>query len=1297
MDEGTISSGSLLFTPDDWDTAQTVTVTGQNDAIDDGDVTYTIETSATSSDPKYNGIPVSDVSLTNLDDDVAGITVSPTSGLETTEAGDTATFTIVLRSEPTENVTIGLTSSNTDEGTVSSGSLLFTPDNWDTAQTVTVTGQNDAIDDGDFTYTIETSATSSDPKYNGIPVSDVSLTNLDDDAAGITISPTSGLETTEAGDTATFTIVLRSEPTENVTIGLTSSNTDEGTVSSGSLLFTPDNWDTAQTVTVTGQNDAIDDDDFTYTIETSATSSDSKYDSIPVSDVTVVNRDDDVAGITVSPTAGLETTEGGDTDTFTIVLRSEPTENVTIGLTSSNTDEGTVSAGSLLFTPDNWDTAQTVTVTGQNDAIDDGDVAYTIETSATSSDLKYHGIPVSDVSLTNLNDDVAGITVSPTSGLETTEAGDTATFTIVLDSEPLADVSIDLTSSNTSEGTISAASVLFTPANWDTPQTVTVTGQDDFVDDGDNTYAVITEAATSVDPKYAGINAEDVSIVNRNDDTAGVVILPTSGLETTEAGGTATFTMRLGSQPLDEVTLSLASSDTGEGTISTATLTFDSTSWNTPQTITITGQDDDPVDGDVEYVISTTTASGDPKYNGLDVTDADVVNRDDDSAVLALSPVMSSADEGASGTVEYVFQVSLSGSVEGGFHVAYTTDDDTATTADGDYVDNDGALAFMGTNGETKTISVTVNGDNKVELDERFFVTLGNLSQILASAASRISVQGSPDAGEIRNDDTTTLTIGDVSRVEGTSGTVSDFTFSVVLSNPVQGGLSVNYVTSDGSATVGSGDYSAESGTLVFNGSAGETKTVTVQVNHDAIVERDETFGLALLDLGGLLAPEMADDIQTSGSPASGAIENDDTATVSFGESSSIVIEASGSHTIDVVLDVPGGGTISESITVNVSDLLTGSAQTPQDYTVQTQAVTFGAGSGDSSTRQVDLNIVVDEVLEEGETVRLRLSLDGDGIDGGVTVATPTEHDLTITDDPMTASISGIVWVDGNNNGQPDTNEATVPGVVVSLEGKDLLGRTIESTTITDSKGRYEFVNLPGGTYTVIESQPEAFHDGQESLGTIEGTPTGEIGDERFTGIVLPPAQAATHYDFGEWGLRASYVSNRLFLTSTVGDTEALRERVALGEEKAGETGLAQAIRYGESVTVQRIGTEVIVTASSKRDVIEFTPAGSKSATGDSQHQIDINGLVIVVDKADADEFTIQGDEGYDDLMLHDSPSDDSLEVTGTTVRLANEQFALEALAFEAVRALSESGGNDQVKQEATDFLLRLEGAWDEQ
>src|SRR5258706_404230 len=210
-----------------------------------------------------------------------------------------------------------------------------------------------------------------------------------------------------------------------------------------------------------------------------------------------------------------------------MVLTSQPTASVAIGLSSSDLTEGTVAPASVMFTPANWNTAQTVTVTGVNDFVVDGNVAYAIVTAAaTSTDGVYNGMNAADVSVTNTDNDTAGITVIPTSGLATTEGGGTATFTVVLGTQPTANVTIGLSSSDLTEGTVAPASLTFTPRNWNTAQTVTVTGADDFVVDGAVSYTILTSAATSTDASYSGLNAADVAVTNTDNDTAGGVDPP---------------------------------------------------------------------------------------------------------------------------------------------------------------------------------------------------------------------------------------------------------------------------------------------------------------------------------------------------------------------------------------------------------------------------------------------------------------------------------------------------------------------------------------------------------------------------------------------------------------------------------------------------------------------------------------------------------------------------------------------------------------------------------------------------
>lgn len=136
----------------------------------------------------------------------AGITVSSISG-NTTEAGGTATFTVVLDSAPTADVTIGLSSGDTTEGTLSISSLTFTTLNWSTPQVVTVTGVEDTLDDGDVAYSIITAAaTSADTNYNSLNAADVSVTNTDNDTYNTVIVDTVG--DTVDGNTSSVAALL---------------------------------------------------------------------------------------------------------------------------------------------------------------------------------------------------------------------------------------------------------------------------------------------------------------------------------------------------------------------------------------------------------------------------------------------------------------------------------------------------------------------------------------------------------------------------------------------------------------------------------------------------------------------------------------------------------------------------------------------------------------------------------------------------------------------------------------------------------------------------------------------------------------------------------------------------------------------------------------------------------------------------------------------------------------------------------------------------------------------------------
>ena len=638
--EGTVSPASFTFTTLNWSTPQTLTVSGVNDAIDDGDILYSIVTAAaTSADSLYNTVNAADVAVTNTDNDTASILVGAISG-NTTEASGTATISIVLASQPTASVSVGVSSSNTTEGTVAPSSVTFTTIDWATPQTITVTGADDYYDDGNIVYSIIiAAATSADGNYSGLNPADVSVTNDDNDAVGITVSSISG-NTTEAGGTSTFTIVLDAIPSDDVTIGLSSSNTAEGTVAPSSVTFTVLNWNSAQTVTVTGVDDLVDDADIAYSIITAAaTSADLTYNGINAANVTVTNTDNDTAGVTVSSISGA-TTEAGVTATFTAVLNTEPTADVAFNISSSNTAEGTIAPTSLTFTAGNWSVAQTVTVTGVNDDVDDGNIAFTIVLAAiTSADPVYNTVNPSDVSVTNNDNDTAGITVGTISGT-TSEAGGTATATIVLTSQPTGDVVIGLSSSNTAEGTVAPTSFTFTAGNWSSAQTVTATGVNDAVDDGNIGYTIITAAATSTDVLYSGLNPSNISVTNVDNDTVSVVLVESlDATEVKEGSTTDTFTIVLSTEPTAPVTVTIAST-TSDASPSPAMLTFTSLNWATPQTVTVTAVDDFDIEVSQSDLLTNTITSADPLYDGFVLSSVSVAITDNDHSSSALPPTI---------------------------------------------------------------------------------------------------------------------------------------------------------------------------------------------------------------------------------------------------------------------------------------------------------------------------------------------------------------------------------------------------------------------------------------------------------------------------------------------------------------------------------------------------------------------------------------------------------------------------------------------------------------------------------
>ncbi len=351
----------------------------------------------------------------------------------------------------TVNITSGNTLFTTAPTVANNGTLTYTPN----GQPGTATVQVQLQDNGGTTN-------------GGVDLSDKATFNITIPAPKVNLTASTNTASEAAKTAITFTATAEGNVVGDQTVNLALTGTASAADFTGAIpaqITIPNGSKTGQ-VTLTVYDDSLAEGTETATLTISNPSSGIGLGTTTNQSVTIA--DNDTAGVTITPTTGLTTTEAGGKATFTVQLNSQPTANVAIGLTSNNTAEGKVDKSSVTFTPNNWNLAQTVTVTGVDDLIADGNQAYKIITAAdiTTADVNYKNLKPADVALTNIDNETPGITVSPSTGLTTTEAGGKATFTVQLNTQPTANVAIELTSNKTTEGTVDKSSVTFTPNNW---------------------------------------------------------------------------------------------------------------------------------------------------------------------------------------------------------------------------------------------------------------------------------------------------------------------------------------------------------------------------------------------------------------------------------------------------------------------------------------------------------------------------------------------------------------------------------------------------------------------------------------------------------------------------------------------------------------------------------------------------------------------------------------------------------------------------------------------------------------
>jgi Ca2+-binding RTX toxin-like protein len=473
-------------------------------------------------------------------------------------------------------------------------------------------------------------------------------------------------------------------------------------------------------------------------------------------------------------------------------------------------------------------------------------------------------------------------------------------------------------------------------------------------------------------------------------------------------------------------------------------------------------------------------------------------------------------------------------------------------------------------------------GNNALVLTDVFDLDNdGNNSETIpfdnrGSGYTRIS-GGTVDIGafEFQSAPNLSLSINDVTLTEGNSGT-KNATFTVTLSGETFQPVTVNYATANGTATAGS-DYTATTGTLIFNVNPGETsKQITVSVLGDSLFEGNETF---FVNLSNAINANIAD------AQGQGTINNDDVAlpTITLAVSPTSVSE---DGTTNLIYIFTRTGATTNTLTVNYG--ITGTANT-SDYTGATpgtgKTITFAAGA---STATLTIDPTADTIVESNETVALTLATGT-----GYTIGTTTAVIGTITNDDLLPNLNlsaNKTIVEGNTNPQNVTYTVTLSSTstqTITVQYATANGTAIAGSDYTSTSGTLTF--NPGVTSQVINIPilNDSLNEANETFSLTLNSPTNaSLGTSQTVTTTISDTLSAA----ATTTLPTNVENLTLTGTTAINGTGNAGNNVITGNGANNTlSGLNGNDRYS-FVANSALGTDTITeTATGGTDTIDFT------------------------------------------------------------------------------------------------------------
>jgi Leucine-rich repeat (LRR) protein len=727
---------------------------------------------------------------------------------------------------------------------------------------------------------------------------------------------------------------------------------------------------------------------------------------VDILDDTIFEDDDETFNLTLTNATGGATIGEPRTAVVTIIDNDEP---------------GTVQFSSATYSVGEGDGAVTITVTrvgGSDGAISvdyatsDGTAMAGEDYGASSGTLNWsHGdasdktftVDILDDTIFEDDDETFNLTLTNATGGATIGDPSTAVVTIIDDdkkpgtlqfseaassvyeNEVLVEitvtrvggsdgaVSVDYSSSDgtaTAEDDYTAVSGTLSWSDGDAnDKTFFVTIIDDTIHEDDETFSLTLSNATG-DATIGSPDTAEVTIID--DGSPGTLQFSEDTYSVNEADGTVTLTVTRLNGSDGAISVKCKSSDGTATAGEDYTKTTETLEWDDGDTddkiCTVPIIVDSDVEEDETFSMKLKNATGGATIGKPDTAVVTIIDGGLPGTVQFSSDTYSVNE--ADGTVTLTV-TRLNGS-NGAVSVDYATSDGTAMAGD-DYTAVSGTLNWSDGDASDKTFTVDINDDTDVEGDETFNLTLTN-----ATGGATI---GDPSTAEVTIVDKPvnhgTLQFSPATYSVNEDGVSVEITVTRV--NGSNGAVSVNYSSSDGTATAGD-DYNAVSGTLNWKDGNSNDKKITVSITNDNDVEGDETFNLTLTNATGGA---------TIGDPSTAevTIVDKNSGTLQFALAADEIREDGGTITLTVTRVNGSDGEV--SVDYATSD---GTAKAGKDYTAVSGTLNWE--DGNSSDKAITVTITDDSIYEDDEKFSLKLS----NPTGGATIGTPKTTVVTIVD-----------------------------------------------------------------------------------------------------------------------------------------------------------------------------------------------------------------------------------------------------------------------------------------------------------